>query len=124
MVTLTGMSTRTITGHLVTLLEYPRWLIDRDIDFTGCHLHGQYDAGDEVCRACDFGKACRWLGKHRATPTLDTPLDELIEALQTAASYVRDEHVNTDEHDRHCDCETCRWLRSASSFLRAHRHRA
>jgi hypothetical protein len=123
MVTLTGMSMRTITGHLVTLLEYPRWLIDRDIDFSACHLQGQYDAGDAACNACDFGKACRWLSIYRDKPTLDTPLDDLVAALRTAAGYVRTEHIDAAQHDRPCDCETCRWLRSANSFLRAHRHR-
>lgn len=124
MTTLTGVSTRTITGHLVTLLEYPRWLIDRDVDFSGCHLGGNYDGSDPSCAGCDFGDACRWLAAHRDPPTLETPLADLIGALGTAASYVRSRHPGIIGHDRHCDCDTCNWLREANSFLRAHRHRA
>ncbi len=92
MSTLTGTSTRTITGYLVTLLEYPRWLIDRDVDFTRCHLHGDFDDEDAICVSCEFGRACRWLSDNRDEPSLATPLSELIGALQTAADYVRRDH--------------------------------
>lgn len=122
--TLTGLNSRTITGHLVTLLEYPRWLIDRDVDFTDCHLSGDYEAGDSTCVDCDFGRACRWLAANRDVPTLESPLEELIEALTTAADYVRRAHGAAAGHDRRCDCDTCGWLREANNFLRARRHRA
>jgi hypothetical protein len=124
MSTLTGVSTRTITGHIVTLLEYPRWLIDRDVDFTDCHLSGDYEAGDATCVDCEFGKACRWLAMNRETPTLQTPLVELVAALTTAADYVRRVHGGAADHAQHCDCDTCNWLREANNFLRAQRHRA
>jgi len=123
MITLTGSSTRTLTGYLVNLLEYPRWLIARDIDFTGCHLHGEYDADDETCGRCEFGAACRWLSTNRDDPSLDTPLTDLLLALRTAADYVRRKHGSAGLHGRHCDCDTCQWLRDASNFLRSHRHR-
>jgi hypothetical protein len=123
MSTLTGASTRTITGYLVTLLEYPRWLIDRDVDFSECHLHGDFDGNDAVCISCEFGRACRWLRKNQGEPSLSTPLSELVAALQTAADYVRRDHGAGGQHDRYCDCDTCVWLREASNFLRSHRHR-
>jgi len=121
MTTLTGTSTRTITGYLVTLLEYPRWHIEREVDFSHCHLQGEFDTGDETCRNCHFGEACRWLTRNRLDPTPATPLPELVRALQTAVAYLR---PDTDEpHDRHCECDTCHWLREANNFLRIHRHR-
>ena len=123
MITLTGASTRTITGYLVTLLEYPRLQIARDVDFTVCHLHGDYGLVDEICTRCEFGSACRWLSKNREQPTIDTPLAELVDALRTAADYMRRERGSGALHGRDCDCETCQWLHDANSFLRAHRHR-
>ena len=123
MTTLTGRSTRTITGYLVTLLEYPRWLIDREVDFTNCHLSGTYDAADEQCMRCTFGEACVWLNQNRSEPSLDSPLPELIGALGTAVAYVRSEYHDSEEHGRHCDCNTCDWVREASNFLRTHRHK-
>ena len=120
MATLTGMSTRTITGYLVTLLEYPRWLIEREVDFTDCHLHGHYEGADGTCVRCDFGTACLWLNRNRGEPTVETPLDDLVHALQTAVRYVRRE---TSTHGPNCDCDTCHWLREATGFLRTHRHR-
>ena len=124
MITLTGASTRTITGYLVTLLEYPRWLIARDVDFTECHLHGDYDANDDICKRCEFGSACRWLSANREPPTADTPLDDLLHALRTATEYVRRERGSGESHGIDCDCDNCQWLQEAKNFLRAHRHRA
>jgi hypothetical protein len=124
MTTLTGRSTRTITGYLVTLLEYPRWLIDREVDFTNCHLTGTYDAADDKCMQCTFGEACVWLNQNRGEPRLDSPLPELLGALDTAVGYLRSEYHGSDEHGRHCDCDTCDWIREASNFLRTHRHKA
>lgn len=123
MSTLTGASTRTITGYLVTMLDYPRWLIGRNVDFTHCHLRGEYDAGDAVCVQCRFGDACRWLARNRDEPSLRTPLPDLVAALQAAADYVRRDVAADARHDRHCDCDTCEWLREASDFLRTHRHK-
>lgn len=123
MTTLTGRSTRTITGYLVTLLEYPRWLIDRDVDFTNCQLSGTYDTADDKCVQCTFGEACIWLNQNRSEPSLDTPLPELVDALDAALRYLRSEYHGSGEHGRHCECDTCDWIREASNFLRTHRHK-
>lgn len=123
MTTLTGASTRTITGYLVTLLEYPRWLIEREVDFTNCHHGGNFEAGDARCRHCRFGEACDWLNHNRTEPTLRTPLPELLLALKTAVAYVRNSSQGAAAHDRHCDCDHCEWLHEATNFLRTHRHK-
>ena len=119
--TLTGTTTRTITGYLVTLLEYPRWMIARDLDFTNCHLGGAFEPDDATCTECAFGDACRWLC--REEPSLDTPLDELVDALRTSLPFVRERRDSRLPHDSSCDCDTCLWLRNAQGFLRTHRHR-
>jgi len=123
MTTLTGASTRTITGYIVTLLEYPRWLIEREVDFTDCHLGGNFDAGDEQCRECFFGEACDWLNTNKAEPTLSSPLPDLLHALQTAVAYVRSDARGEPKHARNCDCDTCLWLHEATNFLRTSRHK-
>ncbi|MDH5619035.1 MAG: hypothetical protein OEZ11_10370 [Gammaproteobacteria bacterium] len=123
MTTLTGRHVRTISGYVATLLAYPRWYIDREVDFTNCHLQGRFDEEDTVCAACHFGRACRWLSLHRLAPTVDTPLPELVDALQTAVTYVRRECADATGHPRECDCDTCEWLQEASAFLRTHRHK-
>jgi len=123
MTTLTGATTRTITGYIVTLLEYPRWLIEREVDFTNCHLGGDFDIDDKRCRDCHFGEACDWLNKNRTEPTLNSPLPDLLNALQTAVAYVRGDARSAPGHDRHCDCDTCAWLQEAAHFLRTHRHK-
>ena len=123
MTTLTGRHVRTISGYVATLLAYPRWFIDREVDFTNCHLQGVFDEEDTVCTACHFGSACRWLSLHRLEPTVDTPLPDLVDALQTAVAYVRKECPDATGHPRECNCDTCEWLHEASAFLRTHRHK-
>ncbi len=123
MTTLTGASTRTITGYLVTLLEYPRWLIEREVDFTNCHLQGHFGDGDAICMECRFGEACRWLTQNRTEPSVQTPLPDLVAAVQTAAAYVRGQLAADTRHECYCECDTCDWLREASGFLRTHRNR-
>ena len=60
MATLTP-KTRTISGYISDLLEYPRWVIEHDVDFTNCHFGGHYNAFIKACTDCPFGAACRWL---------------------------------------------------------------
>lgn len=123
MTTLTGRRARTLSGYVATLLDYPRWFIDREVDFTDCHLQGRFADADDTCLVCRFGSACRWLNQNRPEPTPDTPLPELVVALQTAVVYVRNERPDTADHTRDCDCDTCHWLHEASAFLRTHRHK-
>ncbi|MDH3811211.1 MAG: hypothetical protein OEU60_05835 [Gammaproteobacteria bacterium] len=123
MTTLTGRQVRTISGYVATLLDYPRWFIDREVDFTDCHLKGRFEPDDRCCADCRFGSACRWLNQNRLEPTPDTPLTDLVNALQTAVSYVRGECPDTADHARDCDCDTCEWLHEASAILRTHRHK-
>lgn len=123
MSTLGGRQARTLSGYVVTLLEYPRWFIDREVDFTDCRFQGRFDPGETRCAHCHFGQACRWLNQNRNEPTTATPLSDLVNALQTAVTYLRSESPETSCHPRRCDCDTCQWLHEASAFLRTHRHR-
>ena len=93
----TGGNTRTITGYAKVLLDYPR------------------------CTTCQFGDACRWLNLKHPAPSITDPLPELLSALDTAVTYLRTPEREHMAHDRHCDCDTCTWLRDAKSFLRQHR---
>ena len=115
--TQTGQNARTLTGYVNSLLDYPRLMIERDVDFTHCHLNGLYAATDKQCTTCAFGTACRWLTVRIPPGSDNVPLDELLDALATALLYLQENHV--DGHPRHCDCQTCLWLRNARTFLRA-----
>ena len=123
MTRLTGRQVRTISGYVATLLDYPRWFIEREVDFTNCHLQGRFEQDDRCCEVCRFGSACRWLNRNRREPTPDTPLPDLLAALQAAVAYVHRECSDTADHDRDCDCDTCEWLHEANAFLRTHRHK-
>lgn len=120
MMTLTGRDARTLTGYVYNLLDYPRWLIERDVDFSNCHYHGSFTESAERCTTCRFGVACRWLGKSSAELTPNDPLPELMDALATAARYLKQTYCA--DHERGCDCETCAWLVEVRNFLRSQRH--
>jgi hypothetical protein len=108
--------TRTITGYMADLLEYPRYVIERDVDFTHCHYGGHFNAFIEECTHCRFGPACRWLDRNR-TPSLEhASVQELSDVLEGAIRYLR----AGNPHKVHCVCKTCHWLRKARYFRRSH----
>jgi hypothetical protein len=115
MTTLSRRNARTLTGYVDSLLDYPRWVIERDVDFTDCHFQGTYTASDKRCAECLFGDACRWLHLSRAPASEDDPLPDLVKALATAADYLQATY--SENHERGCDCETCLWLRQVHRFL-------
>jgi hypothetical protein len=117
MTTLTGRNSRTLTSYVERLLEYPRWVIERDVDFSNCNSQGTVASSDERCRECAFGEACCWLNLARVPTSTDNPLPELENALKTAVSYLKKTYG--DDHERACVCETCLWLRSARQFMRS-----
>jgi len=123
MTTYAGRNTRTIVGYVVTLLEYPRWVIEREVDFTDCHLGGGFNAKEAQCSSCNFGEACCWLNANRNPPSADASLAELLVALRSAAEFLRSSTAKQEGHMAECDCDSCHWLREATSFLRQHRHR-
>ena len=122
--TLTGRNTRTITGYIITLLDYPRYVIEREVDFTDCHLKGDFDEHDSQCTSCHFGEACCWLNLNRTPPRPDASLTELLQALSTAVEYIRSTRQDESPHSGHCECDRCQWLHEAMGFLRTRRHRA
>ncbi len=120
----TGENTRTITGYARVLLDFPRYVIERDVDFTDCHLGGHYDQSDGRCASCDFGEACVWLNANAEPPPAADALPQLLAALDTAVNYLHARRRDDEEiHGRGCPCDACEWLREAKSFLRLHRHR-
>jgi hypothetical protein len=113
-------NTRTISGYVESLLEYPRWVIERDVDFSNCQYQGTFTASAKQCESCQFGDACRWLNLAELPATPDSPLAELLNALTAAAHYLQVTY--SVSHERCCNCETCSWLRKVRRFLHTQRH--
>lgn len=120
MTTLTGHNARTITNYVESLLEYPRWVIERDVDFTHCQFHGTYNPTVHQCTSCQFGEACCWLSLAPHVAPQEKALPDLINALATAADYMQQTHA--EDHKRGCHCEICQWLRKARQFMHSRRH--
>ena len=108
--------TRTLRAYVLGLLNYPRWVIEHEVDFTGCPYDSHYNVFLAECTNCQFGPGCRWLDQHRTPEIANAPLDGLIEALGTAVEYLQSTHsAEGDYYD-----ETRAWLREARRFLRSH----
>jgi hypothetical protein len=115
MTTLTGRNARTLSGYVESLLDYPRWIIERDVDFSNCHYQGTYTESAERCTSCQFGVACRWLNVAQLPKSPKQPLPELMNALATAADYLQVTY--SEDHESGCHCENCLWLRQVRRFL-------
>jgi hypothetical protein len=115
MTTETTSNTRTLKAYAIELLKFPRWHIEREVDFTDCRHDAQYDPLLAECVDCQFGPACRWLDQHRTSLTDDASLDELVEAIASAAQYLQ---ATTQKRGGN-NAEVLAWIREARRFLRA-----
>jgi hypothetical protein len=115
MTTQSGHNARTLASYVESLLDYPRWVIERDVDFSGCDYQGTFTASAECCTSCQFGTACRWLNLAQLPKSPDPPLPELVNALTTAVDYLQ--LTYSEGHERGCHCENCLWLRQVRRFL-------
>ena len=115
--TQSGSHSRTITGYLAHLLEYPRWLMECDIDFTQCPYHGRYENFVAECKTCIYGEGCKWLSSYTISAIKEAPLTDLVDALESAVDYVAGRQQA--EHQSNCVCDNCKWLRKTRQFLRS-----
>ncbi len=113
----TTSNTRTLRAYVTDLLETPRWIIEREVDFTDCPMDGHYNEFLPDCVNCQFGKGCRWLDQNRFPDTDEAPLDELIEALESSVEYLQ----STTRQPETSEVETRAWMREARRFLQSNR---
>jgi len=106
---------RTLRAYVTDLLDYPRWLIARDVDFSHCRLGGHHNEFLAECAECQFGQACHWLDKHRSPAIDNAPLSVLVAALDSAVDYFESTHPA----NRSNDSDTREWIREARRFLRS-----
>lgn len=106
--------------RIIRTLDYPRALARGNMELHSCAHAGDYDAGDQRCRQCEYELECDWLLHHDLDAMLQAkPLDELAEALNFALSYVDAQVTRWGGHARRrCRCEACRWLREAAALDR------
>ena len=115
MTTETTGNTRTLNAYAIELLRFPRYYIERQVDFTECRNDGQYDVSAAQCVDCQFGPACRWLDQHRTSLADNPPLDQLTDAIESATYYLQKSTQQLGAND----AEVLSWIREARRFLRA-----
>ncbi len=113
----TTSNTRTLRAYVNDLLQYPRGIIEREVDFTDCPPDSHHSAYLPECVNCRFGKGCRWLDQQRTPKTDNAPLDEFVRALERSVEYLQ----ATKRQPATDEAEVRQWLREARRFLRARR---
>lgn len=113
----TTSRTRTLKTYVSELLEYPRWIIEREVDFTDCAYQGHHNAFLPECVNCRFGRGCRWLDQQRTPEIGHAPLEDLVPALEGAVDYLQStrRQQEIDEDDMRA------WMREARRFLQSRR---
>ena len=112
----TSRKKRTLQAYVSKLLQYPRWIIEREVDFTGCRYDGHYNVFLPECVNCPFGRGCRWLDQQRAPEISDVPLEELVQVLDGAVEYL----ASPKQRPEIDDDEMRAWMREARRFLHSH----
>jgi len=113
----TTSKTRTLEAYVSDLLQYPRWIIEREVDFTDCRYDGHYNAYLPKCVNCQFSRGCRWLDQQRAPDVGAAPLGELVDALGAAVEYLE----STNRQHEIDDDDMRAWMREARRFLQSRR---
>ena len=113
----TTSKTRTLKAYVADLLKYPRWVIEREIDFTDCPYSGNYNAFLPQCTNCRFGRGCRWLNQQRTPEAEEASFDDLLEALGAAVEYLQS--TRGEQVEEYADRRA--WIREARRFLRTRR---
>ncbi len=108
---------RTLIGYASDLLNYPRLIIERDVDFTDCRHGGRHNAFLSDCADCQFGEACKWLDYYRTPNLTGATLDELTDAIKSACDYLQTKIRDGGASD----AEMLSWIREARRFLHARR---
>jgi hypothetical protein len=111
---------RTLRAYVTDLLEYPRLLIARDVDFSHCQFGGHHNEFLAECTQCPFGPACRWLDKHRSPAVDKASLSALVQALDSAVTYLESTHHAGGSSDS----DTREWIRQSRHFLRSRHEQA
>jgi len=115
MTTETTANTRTLKAYAIEMLKFPRYYIEREVDFTECRHDARFNASVKECADCQFGPACRWLDQHRTSLSDDAPLDELMKAIESAAQYLQATTQKLGANNG----EVLSWIRESRRFLRA-----
>ena len=101
-------------ARLLQLLEFPRKLVQGELELEGCPHSGFYDLRDKQCIDCPQGPECHWLCRNDEYASLQNhSTEELTRALDFALCYVHADIIKWDHKPETCGCIVCKWHREA-----------
>ncbi len=108
-----GSDMRTLRTYVSDLLQFPRRIIEGEVDFTSCPYDGHYNPFLPECATCQFGRACHWLDQRRTQTINHAPLDELVQALKGAVTYLQ----AANRREKSDAAQVRDWIEEAHRFL-------
>lgn len=106
--------------QIITALEYPRLLMEREVKQRSCSQHYHFNAEAEECGECLYILECQAYSRQLAEPTLrQASTGDLLRLLKFGFEYVSYQLSRQDHDATQCDCDLCRWIRSATPLLDA-----
>ena len=100
---------------LLRLLSRAEHVMSAELAGHRCRHNHTFEARDPACTRCTYETECRFVAES-ANP--ERSLNELLEALELAATQLEG-LPRRDTHDSaRCGCATCAWLREAWPLTR------
>jgi hypothetical protein len=99
---------------ILQFLQFPRRLVQGQVDFDKCKHAGNYAEGDQGCEYCRYALECEWLYRNDECSALAVKsFEEVAAALEFTVAYI-DAYLTRAGHSRRsCRCEICVWLKRA-----------
>ena len=104
-------------SEIIEMMAFPREMIRGNVPFETCQHTGHYAHHDPECRVCESRMECEWLHHNDELSGLsEKPLEDLLEALQSALFYIDACVARAGHTPGKCRCKACTWLKKAESL--------
>lgn len=109
------------------LKDYAHMIFLTEIGLRDCINDGIYSSSIIECIQCNKKKECQSLSKSSPTNMMEDNLSVVIEHMEIAENYVKNNTVYNAHKDEGCDCDSCTWLsefeRTLSEALELERYK-
>ena len=103
---------------IIETLSFPKTVIAKYINVDNCPHGGYFNPAESDCEHCARHGECHWIFQNEESTALENkPLEELISALEYSISFIELRISHQGHHAGNCQCESCLWLKKASTLF-------
>jgi hypothetical protein len=103
---------------VLALLARAERVLGADLEAHPCPHGHTFETRDPGCTRCEWEPECRFVAESQVT---SRSLNELLDALEFAATQVEGLRARARHDPAHCPCKSCSWLREAWALTRTPR---